>query len=544
MENISEWIDAKKAAKTSIALLGASAFFAYYSYYSEISLSERICYGLCQRELNEAYIEHELMNEKEPDSITENTQFVTINGHRLRIVHKIHELGSRVPLIVFIHGLGGQVSQWEYQIEYFSQTAHVLAIDLLGCGKSEVVSDWKSYSTQAHVKDVIELLTNRYKHPSTVIVAHSYGCAIASFVAACPDIQSNLSGLVLISPKASIDPHQSEAVRRLAWTPDWLFNCFRVRDRKGLGNSRSVDRLLGAEERDEKVRKSQLKWNIQSKTSVYKRFALGMQLPGLDTLAKLNMGVLLIGGEQDEITPVSDMDLLRNMLLPLNTNVPPPHIVPQVGHVPMFVRPELVNPVISEFLIHSCALETLSGAWQILHKTKGENKWDLKNYAKWASIANITEKPIGPSLFRAMKVMRQPDIHHCPSALLAKYPEIRFIIDISNDTPPYRTTDFDHSRIEYIKFKTVSKIPPTKQEVATFIQIADACWNKNPKGQIAVHCHYGFNRTGFFICCYLIERLNVSVPDALEYFKQVRPPGIRHAHFKDELYLRYVIRKK
>lgn len=45
----------------------------------------------------------------EPEIITENTQFVDINGHRLRIVHIIHELGSKVPLIVFIHGLGGQV---------------------------------------------------------------------------------------------------------------------------------------------------------------------------------------------------------------------------------------------------------------------------------------------------------------------------------------------------------------------------------------------------------------------------------------------------
>ena len=83
-------------------------------------------------------------------------------------MHIIHELGSKVPLIVFIHGLGGQVilsvcvcvlpveysytyalslflfdqvSQWKCQIEYFSHTAHILAIDLLGCGKSQVSSE-------------------------------------------------------------------------------------------------------------------------------------------------------------------------------------------------------------------------------------------------------------------------------------------------------------------------------------------------------------------------------------------------------------------
>lgn len=58
------------------------------------------------------------------------------------------------------------------------------------------------------------------------------------------------------------------------------------------------------------------------------------------------------------------------------------YIVPGAGHQVMIVNSELVNPVITEFLIKKCGLETLSGAWQILNKTAGENKWDLKNYEK------------------------------------------------------------------------------------------------------------------------------------------------------------------
>lgn len=233
--------------------------------------------------------------------------------------------------------------------------------------------------------------------------------------------------------------------------------------------------------------------------------------------------------------------MIRNHLLgldPAETNwdsvgrndgirVPEPYVIPDVGHLPMVVHPELVNPVVSDFLIKNCGLQTLSGAWQALHRMKGENKWDLKNYEKWARTAPITDGPIGPSLFRAMKVMRQTDPGHCPSAFLAKYPEIGFIIDISNDTPPYRASDFEHSRIEYVKLRTVSKIPPERRDVDTFITTAAACWEKKPDAQIAVHCHYGFNRTGFFICCYMIERLGVSVPDAIRYFAEARAPGIR-----------------
>jgi pimeloyl-ACP methyl ester carboxylesterase len=139
-----------------------------------------------------------------------------------------------------------------------------------------------------------------------------------------------------------------------------------------------------------------LRWNLQSRSSVYKRFVRGAEFPSRSIYQKIKVGVLLIGGGQDTITPPTEMNTIRNHLLSMdpqdnqwdnvtqsdNIRVPVPYAIPDVGHVPMVVHPELVNPVISDFLIKNCGLSTLSGAWQILHKTKGENKWDLKNYAK------------------------------------------------------------------------------------------------------------------------------------------------------------------
>ena len=46
--------------------------------------------------------------------------------------------------------------------------------------------------------------------------------------------------------------------------------------------------------------------------------------------------------------------------------------------------------------------------------------------------------------------------------------------------------------------------------------------------EICVHCHYGFNRTGFVISCWLIEEEGYGVKEALEAFKTARPNGIRH----------------
>ncbi|ORY92350.1 Alpha/Beta hydrolase protein [Syncephalastrum racemosum] len=540
----------------AIALATTAGLFYLYTdpRHFRRRLIQRLWYLISKRDLSEAQLEREIIAEPEPAIVADHTQYVELNGHRLRIVHIIHELGSKVPLLVFLHGLGGQASQWQNQLEYFSQTAHVLAIDLLGCGHSDVAFDWESYTTKSLVNDVISLLTDRYQYPSTVIIAHAYGCSIAAHVAASPLIQPSLRGLVLISPKEHMEESQAKSQQTLRWVPDWMFDIARTADRKGGLSSKNVERFLGLDV-DDRLRRNQLRWNLLSRTPVYKRFVSGATFPTRSVYQNIRTGVLLISGSEDKVTPPTDVNVIRNHLLgldPAETNwdsvgrtdgirVPEPYVIPDVGHLPMVVHPELVNPVVSDFLIKNCKLQTLSGAWQALHRTKGENKWDLKNYEKWARTAPITDGPIGPSLFRAMKVMRQTDPGHCPSAFLAKYPEIGFIIDISNDTPPYRASDFEHSRIEYIKLRTVSKIPPERRDVDTFIATAAACWEKKPDAQIAVHCHYGFNRTGFFICCYMIERLGVSVPDAIRHFAEARAPGIRHAHFVDELYLRYVL---
>jgi len=46
-------------------------------------------------------------------------------------------------------------------------------------------------------------------------------------------------------------------------------------------------------------------------------------------------------------------------------------------------------------------------------------------------------------------------------------------------------------------------------------------------------------RTGFFICCYMVERLGYRLQDAVDEFARKRAPGIKHSFFIDELYVRY-----
>lgn len=50
-----------------------------------------------------------------------------------------------------------------------------------------------------------------------------------------------------------------------------------------------------------------------------------------------------------------------------------------------------------------------------------------------------------------------------------------------------------------------------------------------------------FNRTGFFLICYMVERLDYRLQDAIAEFAEKRPPGVKHSHFVNELYVRYAV---
>jgi pimeloyl-ACP methyl ester carboxylesterase/protein-tyrosine phosphatase len=182
----------------------------------------------------------------------------------------------------------------------------------------------------------------------------------------------------------------------------------------------------------------------------------------------------------------------------------------------------------------------LSAVWQLRYLTT-EGKWDVKNLEKWKAVSPVSS-PIA-NTFRAMKTLREVDERHSPKRFVADYKGlVRAVVDISHDAPVYDPQGLVDGGIKYHKFPTVSKMPPTVEEVRDFVALVDEVRGAREKGEqglIGVHCHYGFNRTGFFLVCYMVERLGYRVEEAIEEFRRARAPGIRHAHFVDALHVRY-----
>ena len=111
------------------------------------------------------------------------------------------------------------------------------------------------------------------------------------------------------------------------------------------------------------------------------------------------------------------------------------------------------------------------------------------------------------------------------------------IVDLCNHECLYQ--DEIPSSVAYEHIWCIAKEVPGDEDIQQFVTTVDNFRRKYPKKYVAVHCSYGFNRTGFMICCYLIQKLKLSIADALQRFKDSRSPGIKHEKFKKELTKRY-----
>ncbi|KAL0084585.1 Alpha/Beta hydrolase protein [Phycomyces blakesleeanus] len=269
------------------------------------------------------------------------SQTLTVRGHQLHHVY-VENPGSSL-LIIFIHGLGGQVSQWESQLEHFSSYASVLAVDLLGCGLSEVSSKWSDYSADSLTKDVLALLTDHYSAERLVLVAHSYGCSVATRLSLDHTLKKRIQATVLICPKKGMSEKEIKGQRIIGWIPDWLMDGFRMGDRKKCLYSKSVERFLGPNATDIQ-REKQFEWNIKSKTTVYRRFAYNASFPVQEEYATISSPVLLVSCEQDKVVSPQDAEYIHRLID--NSKL---RVIEDVGHNPMLVRPQAVNTIISEF---------------------------------------------------------------------------------------------------------------------------------------------------------------------------------------------------
>ena len=100
-------------------------------------------------------------------------------------------------------------------------------------------------------------------------------------------------------------------------------------------------------------------------------------------------------------------------------------------------------------------------------------------------------------------------------------------IDLTFTRRFYESSRLADRDIKYVKLECRGHgETPTPDQTSAFIRICSQFISQNPLASVGVHCTHGFNRTGFLIISYLVEREDWSLDRAVVEFSRCRPPGI------------------
>jgi len=289
-------------------------------------------------------------------------KYIDINGVKLSYV----ESGSGSETLLFVHGVGGSLNNWDYNLEYFSARFHVLALDLPGHGNSEKPN--LPYSVKLHADFIYQFLKAKNVNKVTLI-GHSMGGQAAIILQLKhPEM---VKKLVLVAPSGA-DVYLTSGL-------NWIGSRSYVRRGVMTGSTISGAPYKGFEKamwaylkRDGKsgyptalvydAESYPTKEFLQGEIKYYYGLMNSDEFPSFvkaigksrisipvqfvrEDLHTVDAPTLIVWGKQDGVVPFENACLFNDLML-----VSMMAIFPECGHMPMLEKPDRFNRVVLEFV--------------------------------------------------------------------------------------------------------------------------------------------------------------------------------------------------
>ena len=101
-----------------------------------------------------------------------------VNGHTL-LHHEVIAENPDAPWLVFVHGAGGSIRTWKFQIDAFAPHFRLLLIDLRDHGYSkDILPEFPAYDFDIVAKDIL-VLTDHLGIEKIPVVGHSMGAFVS-----------------------------------------------------------------------------------------------------------------------------------------------------------------------------------------------------------------------------------------------------------------------------------------------------------------------------------------------------------------------------
>ena len=260
-----------------------------------------------------------------------------------------NRIGSRVegqgPPIVLLHSSMSSKSQWRELIDSLRDRYRLIAIDLLGYGESALPSSLECYSLRDEVRLVESVLARELRPGEKFhLIGHSYGGMVALQLAAQaqPQLVRSLSLFEPIAFHLLPDRDPELAVVRQVWRD--------IKDRVDGGDGhgaamRFVDYWSGVGAFAQLREERQLVLAAQVSKVLLELVAVSSGASNATAYRGIEVPTCLVGGLWSPEPAQRLMSMFASLL---------PHascFEVEAGHMAPITHPQLVNPILEEFIL-------------------------------------------------------------------------------------------------------------------------------------------------------------------------------------------------
>lgn len=247
------------------------------------------------------------------------------------------ERGERgAEAIVFLHGFPLDHTMWQHQLDALSAHYRCLAPDLRGFGSSPLPSEGSSWTMDDLADDVVALL-DKLRIEQATFCGLSMGGYIA--FALWRNHRGRIRRLILADTKATADTPQAKANRQRQ------AELVRAQGVAPLADE-MVPKLLSPDKQatlSDSLRQMILR--ARPETVLAALPALAERPDMSERLGEITVPTLIVVGEDDALSPISDAQLMYDRLP--NAQLV---IIPSAGHMSPFEEPEAFNRAVLEFM--------------------------------------------------------------------------------------------------------------------------------------------------------------------------------------------------
>ncbi len=254
--------------------------------------------------------------------------FFNFDGHRLHYID-VHECGENCGLpLVLVHGAGSSHAIWTLQIAEFGKSRRMIALDLSGHGRSELIGE-EADIVQGYARE-LEALINHLDLDKFVLAGHSMGGgAVMAYLLNKP--QRVPVAVCLVDTSSDLDLSKLGPGLFIETIESYLFLI-----KKRMTDKDSLAYKIWKAEEDMKREHPEM---VQRDLRACDRFDV------TDRVSEIDLPTFVIHGEDDDIIPLGVAEALVKRLPRADIA-----IVRDSDHCPMVQQPDEFNRLMGKFL--------------------------------------------------------------------------------------------------------------------------------------------------------------------------------------------------